>query len=110
MALIDIFYICLRYIFRDTQWVSSFIAPFITLRYPAVIWGSLINGFTLGWAIIIQLVFADFFPVLYDFSGYAIGNIGYAVSFARNVLEYGLIVFPGSYWCRYWLPTRGNGQ
>lgn len=66
---------------RETTWLSCFAGPYKMLRYPAVIWGAAITGITLGWAIIIQVAFGDFFPVLYNFSGYAVGNINYAVGF-----------------------------
>ena len=80
MDSINIQYRHLRYLCRETTWLSCCAGPFKMLRYPAVIWGAAITGFTLGWAIIIQVAFGDFFPVLYNFSGYAVGNVNYAVS------------------------------
>lgn len=53
--------------------------PFLTLQYPAVVWGSLLYGACLG-ALILQLTAnATAFPILYGFSPLATGNINISV-------------------------------
>ena len=53
--------------------------PFLTLQYPAVIWGSLTYGVTLGWVLLQQTANAALFPALYGFRELAVGNINIAV-------------------------------
>ncbi len=53
--------------------------PFLTLQYPAVLWGSLTYGSCLG-ALAFQIsANAATFPLLYNFSPLATGNIGLSV-------------------------------
>lgn len=49
------------------------------LRYPAVVWGSLMYGVTLGWVVLQQTANASAFPILYGFSSLAVGHINLAV-------------------------------
>lgn len=53
--------------------------PFLTLQYPAVIWGSLTYGVSLGWVVFQQTANAIAFPELYGFGRLATGNINIAV-------------------------------
>ncbi|RFU31475.1 hypothetical protein B7463_g4869, partial [Scytalidium lignicola] len=52
--------------------------PFLTLQYPAVIWGSLTYGVSLGWVVLQQTAGAVAFPELYGFGRLATGNINIA--------------------------------
>ncbi|KIX09064.1 uncharacterized protein Z518_00142 [Rhinocladiella mackenziei CBS 650.93] len=54
--------------------------PFLMLQYPAVVWGSITYGVTLGWVVLQQTANASAFPELYGFSELAVGNINLAVS------------------------------
>jgi len=62
----------------------------LTLRYPAVLWGSLTYGVTLGWVVLQQTANAGAFPELYGFSGLGVGNINAAVSILRNCPAFSL--------------------
>ncbi len=55
--------------------------PFLTLQYPAVVWGSLTYGVVLGWVVLQQTANAAVFPALYGFDELAVGNITVAVGF-----------------------------
>jgi hypothetical protein len=50
------------------------------LQYPAVVWGSIVYGVSLGWVVLQQTANASAFPQLYDFNELAVGNINLAVS------------------------------
>ncbi|OBT94853.1 hypothetical protein VE01_06358 [Pseudogymnoascus verrucosus] len=52
--------------------------PFLTLQYPAVVWGSVTYGVTLGWVVFQQTANASAFPQLYGFSKLALGNVNIA--------------------------------
>jgi hypothetical protein len=49
------------------------------LQYPAVLWGSLTYGVTLGWVVLQQTANASAFPELYGFSGFGVGNLNISV-------------------------------
>jgi hypothetical protein len=51
----------------------------MTLRYPAVIWGSIVYGVALGWVVFQQTANGSAFPRFYGFSELAVGNINVAV-------------------------------
>jgi hypothetical protein len=53
------------------------------LQYPAVIWGSINYGVSLGWVVLQQTANASAFPELYNFDELAVGNINLAVSSTR---------------------------
>lgn len=59
--------------------------PFLTLQYPAVLWGSLTYGSCLG-ALAFQIsANGATFPLFYDFSPLATGNI--SLSVLQNTLS-----------------------
>ena len=50
------------------------------LQYPAVLWGSITYGITLGWVVLQQTANATAFPEIYGFSEFGVGNLNIAVS------------------------------
>lgn len=58
--------------------------PFLTLQYPAVIFGSITYGVTLGWVVLQQTANATAFVEIYGFSEKGIGNLNIAVSRASQ--------------------------
>jgi hypothetical protein len=54
--------------------------PFLTLRFPAVIYASLTYGVTLGWLLLQSTADGAAFPAVYGFSSLAVGNISCSVS------------------------------
>ena len=65
---------------RDVSIWSLFARPVPLLLLPAVAWGSLIYGVTLGWIVLAQTANSFVFPAEYTFSPLAVGNINVAVS------------------------------
>ncbi|KAJ9609082.1 hypothetical protein H2200_006853 [Cladophialophora chaetospira] len=63
---------------RETSMLYLWARPFLTLQYPAVIWGSLTYGVVLGWVVLQQTANAAVFPALYGFDELAVGNINVA--------------------------------
>lgn len=53
--------------------------PFLTLQYPAVVWGSLTYGVTLGWIVLQQTANASALPALYGYNANNIGNAYWTV-------------------------------
>ena len=54
--------------------------PWLMLRYPAVIWASLLIGLNLGGFVLIQTANSGVFPAEYNFSALGVGNIAIGVS------------------------------
>lgn len=54
--------------------------PFLTLRFPALIYATLTYGVTLGWLLLQSTANGAVFPAIYGFSSLAVGNIGISVS------------------------------
>lgn len=70
---------------RDISIWRLFWRPFLTLRFPAVIWCILTYGVCLGWLALEQTAGSAAFPALYNFSSLAVGNIGIAVRASQHL-------------------------
>jgi hypothetical protein len=49
------------------------------LQFPAVVWGSVTYGITLGWVVLQQTANATAFPEIYGFTEFGVGNLNIAV-------------------------------
>ncbi|OQV08089.1 hypothetical protein CLAIMM_12411 [Cladophialophora immunda] len=67
---------------RETSIWWLWLRPWLTLRYPAVPWASLLIGLNLGAYVMISTANSAVFPELYNFTSLGVGNIaiGYLIS------------------------------
>lgn len=66
--------------------------PFLTLRYPAVIYATLTYGVTLGWLLLQSTANGVIVPDVYGFSSLAVGNISISVSHRPHLPDEFLIL------------------
>lgn len=58
-----------------------FSRPWLTLRWPAVPWASLLIGLNLGAYVMLATANSALFPAEYGYSSLGVGNIAIGVSF-----------------------------
>lgn len=88
---------------RETSIWSLWGRPFLTLQYPAVVWGSLTYGVCLGWVVFQQTANAAVFPQIYHFTPQAVGNISVSVSHRCGLFAIFSDEQTESCWCRGWM-------
>ncbi|KAJ9603637.1 hypothetical protein H2200_011823 [Cladophialophora chaetospira] len=92
---------------REASIWKLWLRPFLTLRYPSVLWGSLVMGVSLGWLVLQLTANAGAFPIIYNYSAKGVGNI--AISYIVTAVIGCFVGGPLSDWISAWFAKRRGG-